>query len=136
MLRLSLPQHFAPTLNGGEENVGLVEGMMIDWERVAELRSEIGAEGFAEVLELFLDEVEAVVMNLGRNPEKLGDELHFLKGSAWNLGFRAFGALCQDGERRCAAGNCASVELAPILECYALSKTQFMGRVDEFLSAA
>ncbi len=109
---------------------------MIDWERVAELRSEIGAEGFAEVLELFLDEVEGVVMNLGRKAEKLGDDLHFLKGSAWNLGFRGFGAMCQDGERRCAAGNCASVDVDAILECYARSKTQFMGRVDEFLSAA
>lgn len=109
---------------------------MIDWDRVAELRSEIGAEGFAEVLELFLDEVESVVMNLGRKPEKLGDELHFLKGSALNLGFRDFGAICQDGERRCSTGNCASVDLAAVLDCYARSKAQFMGRVDEFLSAA
>ncbi|WP_444463532.1 Hpt domain-containing protein [Rhodobacter capsulatus] len=109
---------------------------MIDWERVAELRSEIGADGFAEVLELFLDEVENVVMNLGRKPEKLGDELHFLKGSAWNLGFRDFGAICQDGERRCAAGNAATVDVAAVLDCYGRSKAIFMGRVDEFLSAA
>jgi HPt (histidine-containing phosphotransfer) domain-containing protein len=109
---------------------------MIDWERVAELRSEIGAEGFAEVLELFLDEVESVVMNLGRRPGKLGDELHFLKGSAWNLGFRDFGAICQDGERRCAAGKADSVDIAAVLDCYGRSKDQFMGRVDEFLSAA
>ncbi len=39
---------------------------MIDWERVAELQSEIGADGFGEVLELFLDEVEGVVMRLGQ----------------------------------------------------------------------
>ncbi|PTV94228.1 Hpt domain-containing protein [Rhodobacter aestuarii] len=109
---------------------------MIDWERVAELRSEIGAEGFAEVLELFLDEVENVVLNLGRKPEKLGDELHFLKGSAWNLGFRAFGTMCQDGERRCAAGNSESVDVPAILDCYGRSKAQFMVRVDEFTSAA
>jgi HPt (histidine-containing phosphotransfer) domain-containing protein len=109
---------------------------MIDWDRVAELRSEIGTDGFAEVLELFLDEVESVVMNLGQKPAKLGDELHFLKGSAWNLGFRDFGAVCQDGERRCAAGNAASVEIAAVQECYNRSKVQFMGRVDEFLSAA
>lgn len=109
---------------------------MIDWERVAELRSEIGADGFAEVLELFLDEVESVVMNLGKKPEKLGEELHFLKGSAWNLGFRAFGAICQDGERRCAAGNRDTVDIAAVLECYSRSKATFMGRVDEFLKAA
>lgn len=109
---------------------------MIDWERVAELRSEIGADGFAEVLDLFLDEVESVVMNLGKKPDKLGDELHFLKGSAWNLGFRAFGALCQDGERRCSAGNCDTVDVAAVLDCYGRSKVAFMGRVNEFLDAA
>lgn len=109
---------------------------MIDWDRVAELRSEIGAEGFAEVLELFLDEVESVVMNLGRKPGKLGDELHFLKGSAWNLGFRAFGAICQEGERRCNAGTAAEIDIPAILDCYARSKAQFMARVDEFLDAA
>lgn len=109
---------------------------MIDWERVAELRSEIGAEGFAEVLELFLDEVENVVMRLGQRPGKLGDELHFLKGSALNLGFRDFGAMCQDGERRCAAGNEMGVDVAAILDCYSESKAVFMGRVDEFLAAA
>lgn len=109
---------------------------MIDWERVAELRSEIGAEGFAEVLELFLDEVESVVMNLGKRPEKLGEELHFLKGSAWNLGFRGFGTVCQAGERNCAAGKCEAVDIAAVLECYARSKTAFMARVNEFLDAA
>ena len=109
---------------------------MIDWDRVAELRSEIGAEGFAEVLDLFLDEVENVVMNLGKKPGKLGEELHFLKGSAWNLGFRDFGAACQDGERRCAAGKAETVDVTAVIECYGRSKEVFMGRVDEFLAAA
>ena len=78
---------------------------MIDWERVAELRSEIGAEGFAEVVELFLDEVEAMVMAMGKTPGKLEDELHFLKGSALNLGFRTFSAQCQKGETLAASGH-------------------------------
>jgi hypothetical protein len=30
---------------------------MIDWDRVQELRDEIGAEAFGEVVELFLEEV-------------------------------------------------------------------------------
>jgi len=33
---------------------------MIDWDRVVELCSEIGEEGFGEVVDLFLDEVEGV----------------------------------------------------------------------------
>lgn len=109
---------------------------MIDWARVTELQSEIGPEGFAEVLELFLDEVESVVMNLGARPDRLGEELHFLKGSAWNLGFREFGAMCQDGERKCAAGNSAAVDLRAVISCYSASKDVFMTRAEEFCRAA
>jgi len=114
----------------------LVEVGMIDWARVAELRSEIGAEGFAEVLDLFLDEVEGVVMRLGQRPDKLEEDLHFLKGSAWNLGFAAFGAQCQDGERKCAVNQQALVDVAAVIDCYNRSKEQFMARVDEFCRAA
>ena len=34
---------------------------MIDWSRVNELRDEVGAEDFEEVVELFLEEVEEVI---------------------------------------------------------------------------
>ncbi|WP_339108654.1 Hpt domain-containing protein [Thioclava sp. GXIMD4216] len=109
---------------------------MIDWDRVAELQSEIGADGFGEVVELFMDEVEGVVMRLGTRPEKLEEDLHFLKGSAWNLGFRAFGVMCQEGERLSAAGRSSEVDVSAILDIYAASKKDFMARVGEFLSAA
>ena len=41
---------------------------MIDWERVRELRSEIGADDFAEVVEMFLSEADEAVTseNLSR----------------------------------------------------------------------
>ncbi|KEO54505.1 Hpt domain-containing protein [Thioclava pacifica] len=109
---------------------------MIDWERVRELRGEIGADGFAEVVELFLDEVEAVVMTLGSRPARLEEDLHFLKGSAWNIGFRDFGGMCQQGERLAAAGDGGRVDVAAILDCYGESKAVFMGRLTEFTAAA
>ncbi|TMV93986.1 Hpt domain-containing protein [Thioclava sp. BHET1] len=105
---------------------------MIDWDRVTELRSEIGAEGFAEVVDLFLDEVEAVALALGQKPGKLEDELHFLKGSALNLGFGTFGRLCQQGERLCANGQDAQVDVAAIISGYHNSKAEFMTRLAEF----
>lgn len=105
---------------------------MINWERVAELRDEIGDDGFAEVLELFLDEVEAVVMRLGANPATLDDDLHFLKGSAWNLGFSSFGAICQDGERKAAAGRGSEVDVSAVLTSYSASKTEFMASVGDY----
>ncbi len=101
---------------------------MISWKRVDELRLEIGDDGFAEVVELFLDEVEEVVMRLTASPDPASYEqdLHFLKGSAWNLGFADFGALCQDGERRAAGGNAASVDIGAVTDCYSASKAVFI----------
>jgi len=109
---------------------------MISWDRVTELRSEIGAGGFAEVLDLFLEEVEQVIARLGKDRTHLVEDLHFLKGSALNLGFRDLGALCQDGERRCNAGETDTLDVSPIIQCYGQSKAIFMERVGEFIDAA
>ncbi|HQY42788.1 MAG TPA: Hpt domain-containing protein [Paracoccaceae bacterium] len=101
---------------------------MIDWTRVNELRNEIGDDGFSEVVELFLDEVEEVIARLENapDPRSFEQDLHFLKGSAWNLGFAAFGVLCQSGERRAAQGQAATVDMAAVLASYAASKDCFL----------
>jgi histidine phosphotransfer protein HptB len=108
-------------------------GVMIDWTRAGELRSEIGDDGFAEVVELFLDEVEDVVMRLRATPDPANYErdLHFLKGSAWNLGFTNFGALCQDGERLASRGNGGSVDIAVVIDTYWASKAAFLAGLAE-----
>lgn len=102
---------------------------MIDWGRISELREEIGEDGFAEVVELFLDEVEGVVMRLKTTPDPatFESDLHFLKGGAWNLGFADFGALCQDGEKRAASGKAAEVDIERIVVAYFASKDTFLG---------
>lgn len=102
---------------------------MIDWSRVNELKAEIGEEGFAEVVDLFLEEVEAAMAALTPDaaPRMLEQDIHFLKGSAWNLGFVEFGALCHDGERRATRGALLPADLDRIRACYATSKTAFLG---------
>lgn len=99
---------------------------MIDWDRVAQLREEVGQEDFAEVVDLFLEEVDEVTARLaaGEDPERLRDDLHFLKGSALNLGFAEFGRLCQEGER--AAGKGEAPPLRPLLDCYRASRAEFV----------
>lgn len=101
---------------------------MIDWERVADLRAEVGEEDFAEVVDLFLEEVEGVVARLHIAPDSAlyEEDLHFLKGSALNLGFRDFSALCQTGEKLAATGQAAGVDLAGVLACYEASKQEFL----------
>ncbi|MCV2867398.1 Hpt domain-containing protein [Defluviimonas sp. WL0002] len=101
---------------------------MIDWSRVNSLRMEIGDDSFDEVVEIFLEEVESVVSRLRSdpNPAKFEEDLHFLKGSAWNLGFLDFGALCQEGERLAAHGNAAKVNMGAVIDCYAESRVAFV----------
>ena len=112
---------------------------MIDWGRIEDLQAEIGPDGFAEVVELFLDEVEEVVMRLrtAPDPATYAADLHFLKGSAWNLGFAAFGTLCEDGERQAAAGRPDGVDLPRIIDSYFASKEAFLtGLADRVGTAA
>jgi HPt (histidine-containing phosphotransfer) domain-containing protein len=105
---------------------------MIDWERVGELRAEIGGEDFAEVVELFLEEADAAVARLAEaqvapaGAARIESDLHFLKGSALNLGFRDLAALCQDGERAAAAGRPEAVDLRRVAETYARSRAAFL----------
>ena len=55
---------------------------MIDWERVKELRGEIGDDDFAEVAAMFLEEADEAVGRLvpGLTANAMEADLHFLKG--------------------------------------------------------
>ena len=104
---------------------------MIDWQRVCELRDEIGAEDFADVVELFLDEVETNIAPLRGDPETSGLEalLHFLKGSALNLGFSSFSDLCQAGETSASRGQYDLIDLSAIVASYDTSRHEFLARL-------
>ncbi|MBV2359450.1 Hpt domain-containing protein [Thalassococcus sp. CAU 1522] len=74
---------------------------MIDWNRVRELRDEIGGADFDEVVDLFLAEVDNAIGGLQpEDTDAFRDQMHFLKGSALNLGFAALASLCADAECR------------------------------------
>ncbi len=102
---------------------------MIDWKRVKELQDEIGPDGFAEVADMFLEEADQAVHALvqGLTAAAVEAQLHFLKGSALNLGLSDLAALCQEGERMAAAGQGAAVDLARVADVYHLSRAQLTG---------
>ena len=104
---------------------------MIDWPRVKELREEVGAEDFGEVVDLFLEEVEEVISKLSENLDRaqLEQDLHFLKGSALSLGFQAFSTLCQDGESKSALGQADTVDVPAIITEFQTSKTTFISEL-------
>lgn len=101
---------------------------MIDWDRVTELREEVGAEDFSEVFELFLSEVEERLDEIDPNNDapKMEEDMHFLKGSALNLGFRTFAEMCQKAESSWASGQAFSGDPSAIKRLYDQSKSAFM----------
>ena len=101
---------------------------MIDWARVTELRDEVGAEDFDEVVEIFLEEVEESLSPLREDPicEAPGPILHFLKGSAWNLGFRPVGDICEALEQ---AIDGAPMDLGPVVAAYDKTRDAFLAEL-------
>ncbi|AUM74802.1 Hpt domain-containing protein [Paracoccus jeotgali] len=100
---------------------------MIDWKRVQALKEELGADDFLPVVELFLDELEGIVMRLAHgDAERLECDMHFLHGSAASLGFTAFASLCQQAEMALQRQELGGLDLGALLDCYAATKKQFI----------
>lgn len=101
---------------------------MIDWSRVNELKDEIGEEDFNEVAEIFLEEVDEVIARLKTSPDPslYEQDMHFLKGSALNLGFRDLSDICGRNEKTAADGHGTQIQLEPVFATYDQSKTEFL----------
>lgn len=105
---------------------------MIDWTRVEMLREEVGAEEFSEVVDLFLNEVDAALqkMKIATSFETLEADMHFLKGCALSLGFQQMSELCQAGETASALGNQQAINLTDLFVCYERSRVHFLCELD------
>ena len=80
---------------------------MIDWERIRELRQDIGKDSFDEVVAMFFVEADRAVANLAASDgaKALAGQLHALKSAALNLGFRQLAGLCRRYEDLVAGGD-------------------------------
>lgn len=109
---------------------------MIDWNRVAALREEVGPEDFDEVVELFLEEVDEEIDGLLalKDSATIVEKLHFLKGSALNLGFSDFSILCQAGESSLTADPSESVDLSAVKSSYCKAREHFLEHLPLHLS--
>jgi len=110
---------------------------MIDWKRAAELRDEVGAEDFSEVIDLFLEECDNAIQNLAdaKSASDIESQLHFLKGSALNIGFSDFAALCQSGEASAALGHLDTINLHQVIQAYWSARQLFLAQSDRMLAA-
>ena len=101
---------------------------MIDWNRVDELRAEVGDADFEEIGGLFLSEIGEIVGALpALATEALPDALHGLKGAAMNLGFAELAALCVAGEIAP-----ASAPVAAIARAWETGAAEFRARFPAF----
>lgn len=101
---------------------------MLDTQRIAELKTEVGEDDFAEVADLFFEEVEEVLVALdGVDQAALPEKLHFLKGSARNIGLQHFGDLCLAEEERLKVNPGARPSVGVLWESYRASKQQLTG---------
>lgn len=100
---------------------------MIDWAQVNELRVEMG-EAFDELVDAFLQETDEGMGRLDPG-DALPDQaaaLHFLKGSALNLGFHSFARLCAEGEEAANRGQSPAFDPDALHDCYVQSRTEFL----------
>jgi HPt (histidine-containing phosphotransfer) domain-containing protein len=111
-------------------------GAVIDWKRVEELREEIGADGFVEVADMFLDEAAGAVRALltGLPAGEVEGQLHFLKGSALNLGLADLAAICQEGERKVSGGQ--MFDMAQVEAVWQTSRAGLLGGLSKQAGAA
>ena len=93
---------------------------MIDWDRVAQLREEVGEDDFQDVVSMFFDEVSGEIETLSTKltAQEIEIKLHFLKGAALNLGLDKFAKLCGNGESMARNGDASGIDLDAILTCY------------------
>ncbi|MGA9252510.1 MAG: Hpt domain-containing protein [Roseobacter sp.] len=101
---------------------------MIDWNRIAELRDEVGPEDFKEVVELFLQEVDQEIESISSATHRdgLSEKLHFLKGSALSLGFNEFSTLCGTGEAALSLDPGAPFDIDLLHSIYKTSRDAFL----------
>jgi HPt (histidine-containing phosphotransfer) domain-containing protein len=105
---------------------------MIDWDRIRELRADIGADAFEEVLDLFLEEVETGLSDLddSMSGAQRRERLHFIAGSALNLGFPSLASLCQSAER-----EQKPVTSEEIRTCYAMCRENLLANIGPQITA-
>ena len=109
---------------------------MVDWSRVKDLRSEVGLDDFEEIVAMFLEETDAVIRELSERTvaKSLESDLHFLKGSALNIGLASFARLCQQGEKNSSNGG-TEVDLDEIVRVYWQSRNDLLEQLSTHIAA-
>lgn len=100
---------------------------MINTARIQELKDEVGEDDLIEVIELFCEEVEDVLGILDTTARAdVPAQLHFLKGSALNIGLDGVSDLCRTEEIRLKSDPKANADIDAIRTAYATAKNALL----------
>lgn len=112
--------------------------MIVDWARVRELHDEIGAEDFDDIAEMFLDEVAEAIENLAaaETAQNMEADLHFIKGSALNIGFASLATIAAEWEAKVRDNEANSVPVELVVKAHSDCVGEFTANRSEHLSAA
>ena len=100
---------------------------MIDRARLEELREEVGNGDFAEVIELFCEELAETLDRMTQgHSSSMADDLHFLKGSALNIGMSEVASLCAAGEAMIHNDGAASPDIVGIKTAFEKAQTELV----------
>lgn len=99
--------------------------LMVNWDRITELQEEVGEDDLAEVLQLFCEEVEEALSALSTtDAETLKGHLHFLKGSALNIGLDQVSTLCREAEQTLASNPQSNILVEAIRSAYQSARVE------------
>ena len=97
---------------------------MIDLARFDELKTEVGSEDLPEILALFCAEVDETISRLhGSSPQSLLSDLHFIRGSALNIGMQTLADLCARKENALRRGLPLDTNFSEFRSAFDLSRT-------------
>jgi len=101
---------------------------MINKDRIEELREEVGEDELDEVIELFCEEVEDVLRDLRNvSQTEIAAQLHFLKGSAANIGLDGVSDICRQQESLLSESPNAALDISAIISTYEAEKLALLG---------
>lgn len=105
----------------------------VDWDRLNELRADIGEEDFADVAMLFVAELQETLDGLTPDTAKSAD-FHFLRGSAANIGFITLVDACTAAEVACNGAGTPDVDA--VRAAFAAALAEVAPHVPELAAAA
>lgn len=107
---------------------------MIDWNRVRQLRFELGEAEAATLAQDFLAEMAERLEHLDQTPGAVALDLYHLRGASLNLGFAKLAARCLAYEMQLWHGDPQPVDQSVLSGLFDATKAEFLAGLPQVLA--